>query len=103
MEAANKGAGKSGFAVKIKLPLEQKVNPYVIPGEKFINVKYFYTRKLAFIKESDATVLFPGGFGTHDEGFEVLTLVQTGKTNPWPIVMFDFTKMFHVKNCTKTR
>ncbi|PIS29397.1 TIGR00730 family Rossman fold protein [Candidatus Saganbacteria bacterium CG08_land_8_20_14_0_20_45_16] len=89
MEAANKGAGKSGFAVKIKLPLEQKVNPYVIPGEKLINVKYFYTRKLAFIKESDATVLFPGGFGTHDEGFEVLTLAQTGKATPRPIVMVE--------------
>ncbi|MBU0502239.1 MAG: LOG family protein, partial [Candidatus Margulisbacteria bacterium] len=68
MEAGNKGAGKNGFAVKIKLPLEQKANPYIFRGEKLIHVKYFYTRKLAFIKESDATVLFPGGFGTHDEG-----------------------------------
>lgn len=87
MEAGNCGAGTKGFAVKIKLPLEMEPNPYVCKGEKLINVKYFFTRKLAFIKESDATVLFPGGFGTHDEGFEVLTLLQTGKSNPRPIVM----------------
>ncbi|MBN2057199.1 MAG: TIGR00730 family Rossman fold protein [Candidatus Saganbacteria bacterium] len=89
MEAGNWGAGKEGFAVKIKLPLEMEPNPYVSKGEKLINVKYFYTRKLAFIKESDATVLFPGGFGTHDEGFEVLTLLQTGKCAPRPVVMVE--------------
>ena len=89
MEAGNRGAGSKGFAVKIKLPLEMKPNPYVSCGEKLINVKYFFTRKLAFIKESDATILFPGGFGTHDESFEVLTLLQTGKTLPRPVVMVD--------------
>ena len=89
MEAGNRGAGKKGFAVKIKLPLEAEPNPYVSPGEKLINVRYFFTRKLAFIKESDATVLFPGGFGTHDEAFEVLTLLQTGKCAPRPIIMVE--------------
>ena len=89
MEAGNLGAGKQGFAVKIKLPLEVSANRYVSRGEKLINVKYFYTRKLAFIKESDATVLFPGGFGTHDEGFEILTLLQTGKCLPRPIVFVE--------------
>jgi len=89
MEAGNWGAGKKGFAVKIKLPSETVANPYVSRGEKLINVKYFYTRKLAFIKESDATVLFPGGFGTHDEGFEVLTLLQTGKCSPRPLVFVE--------------
>lgn len=89
MEAGNCGAGKKSFAVKIKLPLETVANPYVCRGEKLINVKYFYTRKLAFIKESDATVLFPGGFGTHDEGFEVLTLLQTGKCSPRPVVLVE--------------
>jgi uncharacterized protein (TIGR00730 family) len=89
MEAGNKGAGKKGFAVKIKLPEEFEPNPYVIRGEKLINVKYFFTRKLAFLKESDATVLFPGGFGTHDEGFEVLTLLETGKCTPRPLVFVE--------------
>ncbi|MBU0671825.1 MAG: TIGR00730 family Rossman fold protein [Candidatus Margulisbacteria bacterium] len=98
MEAGNKGAGKKGFAVKIKLPLEKEANPYVARGEKLINVKYFYTRKLAFIKESDATVLFPGGFGTHDEGFEVLTLMQTGKCTPRPVVMVEAPGMSYWKN-----
>ncbi|MDI6732018.1 MAG: LOG family protein [Candidatus Margulisbacteria bacterium] len=92
MEAGNCGAGKEGFAIKIQLPLEMRPNPFVCKGEKLINVNYFFTRKLAFIKESDATVLFPGGFGTHDEGFEVLTLLQTGKTLPRPIVMVDTPK-----------
>jgi uncharacterized protein (TIGR00730 family) len=89
MEAGNRGAGRKGFAVKIKLPQEYKPNKYVARGEKLINVKYFFTRKLAFLKESDATVLFPGGFGTHDEGFEVLTLMQTGKAPPRPIVFVE--------------
>ena len=89
MEAGNRGASKKGFAVKIRLPLELEPNPYVSRGEKLINVRYFFTRKLAFIKESDATVLFPGGFGTHDEGFEVLTLLQTGKCSPRPLVFVE--------------
>ncbi len=89
MEAGNRGAGKKGFAVKIKLPQELEPNPYVTRGEKLINVRYFFTRKLAFIKESDATVLFPGGFGTHDEAFEVLTLLETGKCSPRPLVFVE--------------
>lgn len=89
MEAGNCGAKDKGFAIKIKLPLEAEPNVFVKKGEQLVNVHYFFTRKLAFIKESDATVLFPGGFGTHDEGFEVLTLLQTGKTIPRPIVMIE--------------
>lgn len=89
MEAGNKSAGPGkSFAVNIKLPTEQVPNPYV-RGEKLITLKYFFTRKLIFIKESDATALFPGGFGTHDEAFEVLTLLQTGKTPPRPLVFVD--------------
>jgi len=89
MEAGNKAAGPgNSFAVNIKLPTEQVPNAYV-RGEKLITLKYFFTRKLIFLKESDATALFPGGFGTHDEAFEVLTLLQTGKTNPRPLVFVD--------------
>lgn len=90
MEAGNKGA-KAGreFALNIKLPFEQKPNPYIDEKDKIINFKYFFTRKLIFVKETDATALFPGGFGTHDEGFEVLTLVQTGKSKPRPIVLME--------------
>ncbi len=90
MEAGNKGAeaGKE-FALNIRLPFEQKPNPYIDEKDKIINFKYFFTRKLIFIKETDATALFPGGFGTHDEGFEMLTLVQTGKSKPRPIVLME--------------
>ncbi len=89
MEAGNRGSGAGrSFAVNIKLPTEQLPNAYV-RGEKLITLRYFFTRKLVFIKESDATALFPGGFGTHDEGFEVLTLLQTGKTPPRPLVFVD--------------
>jgi uncharacterized protein (TIGR00730 family) len=90
MEAGNKGSGKGkDFALNIRLPFEQKPNPYINEQEKLINFKYFFTRKLIFIKETDATVLFPGGFGTHDEGFEILTLMQTGKARPRPIVLIE--------------
>ncbi len=90
MEAGNKGAeaGKE-FALNIRLPFEQKPNPYIDEKDKIINFKYFFTRKLIFVKETDATALFPGGFGTHDEGFEMLTLVQTGKSKPRPIVLME--------------
>ena len=77
------------FGVIIRLPFEQDANPVIRGDLKLINYKYFFTRKLVFVRESDATVLCPGGFGTHDEGFETLTLVQTGKTNPRPIVCLD--------------
>lgn len=90
MEAGNKGAlpGKD-FALNIRLPFEQKPNPYLDEKDKLINFKYFFTRKLIFVKETDATVLFPGGFGTNDEGFEMLTLIQTGKSKPRPIVLVE--------------
>jgi uncharacterized protein (TIGR00730 family) len=90
MEAGNKGskAGKE-FALNIRLPFEQKTNPYILEKDKIIYFKYFFTRKLIFVKETDATALFPGGFGTLDEGFEMLTLVQTGKSKPRPIVLME--------------
>jgi uncharacterized protein (TIGR00730 family) len=90
MEAGNKGAkiGKE-FALNIRLPFEQKTNPYILEKDKIIYFKYFFTRKLIFVKETDATALFPGGFGTQDEGFEMLTLVQTGKSKPRPIVLME--------------
>ncbi|MCK4905223.1 TIGR00730 family Rossman fold protein [bacterium] len=88
MEAGNKGAGHGKeFALNIRLPFEQKPNPYIDEKQKLINFKYFFTRKLIFIKETDATTLFPGGFGTNDEGFEALTLIQTGKSRPRPILL----------------
>lgn len=90
MEAGNKGAlpGKD-FALNIRLPFEQKPNPYLDEKDKLINFKYFFTRKLIFVKETDATALFPGGFGTNDEGFETLTLIQTGKSKPRPVVLVE--------------
>lgn len=90
MEAANEGAGAAAsFGVNIRLPFEAKANPSIADDPKLINFKYFFTRKLMFIKEGDAFVLLPGGFGTQDEGFELLTLVQTGKSDPHPIVLLD--------------
>ncbi len=93
MEAANAGAGRGkSFGINIRLPHEQEANPFIREDKKLINLKYFFTRKLIFIRESHAITLFPGGFGTHDEGFEALTLVQTGKAQPMPIVMVDHPK-----------
>ena len=90
MCAGNEGAGRSkSFGVNIRLPFEQSANENIIDDPKLINFKYFFTRKLIFIRESDATVLCPGGFGTHDEGFETLTLIQTGKTSPRPVIALD--------------
>jgi len=90
MEAGNKGSGEGkDFALNIRLPFEQKPNPYLDEKDKIINFKYFFTRKLIFVKETDATALFPGGFGTNDEGFEMLTLIQTGKSKPRPIVLME--------------
>lgn len=88
MRAGHEGAGRDrSFGVNIRLPFEQRANIFIENDPKLINYKYFFTRKLIFVKESDAIALFPGGFGTHDEGFEALTLVQTGKCPPRPIVM----------------
>lgn len=87
MRAGHEGAGRAAsFGLNIRLPFEQEANVVIASDEKLVNCKYFFTRKLLFIKESHATVLFPGGFGTLDEGFESLTLVQTGKSDPRPIV-----------------
>lgn len=90
MGAAQEGAGReSSFGLNIKLPFEQVANDTIIGDHKLLYFNYFFTRKLAFVKESDATVLFPGGFGTMDECFEVLTLMQTGKASVFPVVMVD--------------
>ena len=90
MGAAQAGAGsEKSFGLNIELPFEQKPNPTIDGDPKLINFRYFFTRKLNFVKESDAVVLCPGGFGTLDEGFETLTLIQTGKSPIIPIVMLD--------------
>ena len=89
MQAANEGAGADhSFGVNIRLPFEDAANPFV-DAERTINFKYFFTRKVGFIKESHAFALFPGGFGTMDETFELLTLVQTGKSDLHPIVLLE--------------
>jgi uncharacterized protein (TIGR00730 family) len=90
MEACQQGAGRErSFGVNIQLPFEQHANQFIDGDTKLLDFKYFFTRKLFFVKEAAAVVLFPGGFGTLDEGFEILTLVQTGKAQPIPIVMLD--------------
>ena len=87
MRAAQEGAGReNSFGVNIMLPFEQGPNQTIADDSKLITFKYFFTRKLMFQKEANAIALFPGGFGTHDEGFEILTLAQTGKSDPLPIV-----------------
>lgn len=90
MGAAQHGAGAANsFGLNIRLPFEQKANETIHGDPKLINFNYFFTRKLSFMKESHAFVLLPGGFGTHDEGFEALTLMQTGKTQVVPIILLD--------------
>ncbi|MCB1234963.1 MAG: TIGR00730 family Rossman fold protein, partial [Verrucomicrobiae bacterium] len=90
MGAAQAGAGRdNSFGLNIKLPFEQTANEVIEGDHKLIVYNYFFTRKLAFVKESDAAALFPGGFGTMDEGFEVLTLMQTGKASVFPVVLVD--------------
>ncbi len=90
MEAGHVGAGRDqSIGLNILLPFEQAANPVISGDPKLMNLKYFFTRKLMFIKESDAVVLFPGGFGTHDEAFETLTLIQTGKSHVFPVVLVD--------------
>ena len=95
MEAANKGAQEVGgrsVGCNIKLPHEQKPNPYL---DKWVNIKYFFVRKVLLVKYSFAFVVMPGGFGTLDEFFEALTLIQTKMIDEFPIVIFD--KEFHQK------
>jgi uncharacterized protein (TIGR00730 family) len=90
MAAGHGGAGPDpSFGLAIRLPFEQRTNTFIENDKKLINFKYFFTRKLMFVRSSHAIALFPGGFGTMDEGFEVLTLVQTGKSVPMPIVFID--------------
>jgi hypothetical protein len=90
MRAGHDGATReASFGVAIALPFEQRTNSIIANDAKLVNFKYFFTRKLMFVKEADAITLFPGGFGTQDEGFESLTLVQTVKTEPKPIILCD--------------
>jgi hypothetical protein len=90
MGAAQKGAGaENSFGLNIKLPFEQSANETIQGDRKLMNFNYFFTRKLNFVKESSAIALFPGGFGTMDEGFEALTLMQTGKARIMPVVFVD--------------
>ncbi len=90
MGAAQKGAGRQdSFGLNIRLPFEQRANETIHGDRKLVNFNYFFTRKLNFVKESHAVALFPGGFGTMDEGFEVLTLMQTGKARIIPVVLVD--------------
>ena len=90
MEAGIEGAGPDqAFGVSIKLPFEAATTQFFDGDPKLINFRYFFTRKLEFVKESDAFVLLPGGFGTLDEAFELLTLLQTGKAQPAPVILLD--------------
>src|SRR5271157_2623763 len=90
MQAVNEGAGPDySFGVNIRLPFEQSPNPALEGNPRLITYKYFFNRKVAFLKESCAVALFPGGFGTLDEAMETLTLIQTGKRNPMPLVLVD--------------
>ncbi len=106
MEAGNKGAGaENSFAVNIRLPFEQMPNRVMLANPRLITYKHFFTRKVAFVKETEAIAVFPGGFGTLDEAMEVFTLIQTGKTSPKPLVLLDdedgyWTQWFEfVKEC----
>jgi uncharacterized protein (TIGR00730 family) len=90
MQAGNEGAGsENSFAVNIRLPFEQSPNPIMYRNPRLVTYKYFFNRKVAFVKEADAIVVFPGGFGTLDEAMEVFTLIQTGKTSPKPLILMD--------------
>ena len=90
MEAGHVGAGReNSMGLNIMLPFEQYANPIIAGDPKLVHMKYFFTRKLMFVKECDAVCLLPGGFGTLDEGLEVLTLLQTGKRDMVPVVFLD--------------
>jgi uncharacterized protein (TIGR00730 family) len=90
MAAAHGGAGRAAaFGVAIRLPWEQRPNETIAGDPKLVNFRYFFSRKLVFVKEAHAIALFPGGFGTHDEGFEALTLIQTGRSEMVPVVFVD--------------
>jgi len=90
MQAGHEGAGaEHSFGCNIRLPWEQNANPVISEDEKLVTFKYFFTRKLMFIRQSDAIALFPGGFGTLDEGYEAITLMQTGKSKLMPLILID--------------
>ncbi|MGO9029482.1 MAG: LOG family protein [Acidimicrobiales bacterium] len=90
MAAGMEGAGRErSIGVNIRLPHEQGANDFIAQDPKLVEMRYFFTRKLMLIKESDGYVVLPGGFGTLDEGFELLTLLQTGKAMPAPVVLLD--------------
>jgi uncharacterized protein (TIGR00730 family) len=90
MAAGMEGAGSDrSIGVNIRLPMEQGANPFIAQDPKLVEMRYFFTRKLMLIKESDGYVVLPGGFGTLDEGYELLTLLQTGKAEPAPVVLLD--------------
>lgn len=90
MEAGHQGAGREhSMGLNIMLPFEQDANPVIAGDHKLVHMKYFFTRKLMFVKECDAVACFPGGFGTLDEALEVLTLLQTGKRDMVPVVLID--------------
>jgi uncharacterized protein (TIGR00730 family) len=90
MQAGHEGAGPDkSFGANIRLPWEQTANPVIREDKKLVTFKYFFTRKLIFIRHADALALFPGGFGTMDEGYEALTLMQTGKSQLMPLVLID--------------
>src|SRR5215470_12754406 len=90
MQAGHEGAGREkSFGVNIRLPAVQKANRFIRGDSKLMNFHFFFTRKLLFVKEADAVVIFPGGFGTHDELAEALTLAQTGKSQLVPIILMD--------------
>ncbi len=90
MKAGHEGPGReASFGLSIRLPFETTANEIIAGDSKLINFRYFFTRKLMFVSQSDAVAVFPGGFGTMDEAFEVLTLVQTGKSSIVPIVLLE--------------
>ena len=90
MQAGHEGASREkSFGVNIRLPSVQDANPFIRNDPKLMNFHFFFTRKLMFVKEADAVVIFPGGFGTHDELLESITLAQTGKTHLVPIILMD--------------
>jgi uncharacterized protein (TIGR00730 family) len=90
MAAGHEGAGaERSFGAAIRLPMESEPNLFIEGDAKLINFKYFFTRKVTFLKESDAFAMLPGGFGTLDEAFELLTLMQTGKSDIHPVVLLD--------------
>jgi predicted Rossmann-fold nucleotide-binding protein len=90
MAAGLEGAGpERSFGINIRLPFEQGANDFIKDNPKLVSMKYFFTRKLLLIKESFAYAVLPGGFGTLDEAFELLTLLQTGKAEPAPVVLLE--------------